>query len=171
VVPLSSLDHNAASTETATAVTITFDPVWAGDAEPLLRLAREFHAEDGHPLDAAGAAALLQIIAGEPLARAWLLRRDGAAVGYVVITLGYSVEYGGRDGFIDDFYLATEARGEGLAAKFLDFALAQAALLGIGTLHLEAEVDNARATQLYRRAGFEETGRRLMRRRLRDHGP
>jgi ribosomal protein S18 acetylase RimI-like enzyme len=98
------------------------------------------------------------------------LPRDGVATGHVVITLGCSVEYGGRDGFIDDFYLAPEARGEGLAAKFLDFVLAQAALLGIGTPHLETEVDNARATQLYRRAGFEETGRRLMRRRSRDHG-
>ena len=39
--------------------------------------------------------------------------------------------------------------------------------LGIGTLHLEAEVGNADAERLYRAAGFEETGRRLMRRRIR----
>jgi ribosomal protein S18 acetylase RimI-like enzyme len=144
----------------------TFDPVCAGDGDTLLRLARAFHAEDGHSLDAAGEAALLQIIAGEPLARAWLLRRDGRALGYVVVTIGYSVEYGGRDGFIDDFYLAPEARGEGLAAQLLDFAMAQAALLGIRTLHLEADVGNERATRLYRHAGFEENGRRLMRRHL-----
>jgi ribosomal protein S18 acetylase RimI-like enzyme len=148
---------------------VSFDPVRAGDAETLLQLARAFHAEDGHPLDAAGEAAIRQIVAGEPLARAWLLRRDGTALGYVVITIGFSVEYGGRDGFIDDFYLAPEARGQGLAAKFLDFAIAQARLLGIRTLHLEAETDNARATRLYRGAGFEASGRALLRRHLGDN--
>jgi ribosomal protein S18 acetylase RimI-like enzyme len=153
----------------ATAMDVTFDPVSAGDAEILLCLARTFHSEDGHPLDKSGEKALLQIIAGEPLARAWLLRRNGAALGYVIITIGYSVEYGGRDGFIDDFYLAPDARGEGLAARFLDFALAQAALLGIRTLHLEAATGNERATRLYRRAGFAESGRALLRRRLADH--
>jgi ribosomal protein S18 acetylase RimI-like enzyme len=147
----------------------TFDPVCAGDAEMLLRLARAFHAEDGHALDAGGEAAIRQVVAGEPLARAWLLRRDGEALGYVVITIGFSVEYGGRDGFIDDFYLAPELRGQGLASKFLDFAIAQARLLGIRTLHLEAETDNARATRFYRRAGFEASGRALLRRRLGDY--
>src|SRR5215472_290472 len=102
----------------ATEKGVTFDPAGAGDAETLLQLARAFHAEDGHPLDAAGEQAIREIVAGEPLARAWLLRRGGKAAGYVVITIGYSVEYGGRDGFIDDFYLVPEARGEGLAAKF-----------------------------------------------------
>jgi hypothetical protein len=32
-------------------------------------------------------------------------------VGHLIITLGYSVEYGGRDGFIDDLYLVPEVRG------------------------------------------------------------
>jgi ribosomal protein S18 acetylase RimI-like enzyme len=71
------------------------------------------------------------------------------AVGYVVITLGYSIEYGGRDGFIDDLYLVPEPA------------------LGIGTLHLEVETGNDYASRLYRRAGFEATGRRLLRLRLR----
>jgi ribosomal protein S18 acetylase RimI-like enzyme len=146
----------------------TIDPVRAADADALLRLARAFHAEDGHPLDAGGEAAILEIVGGEKLARAWLVRRDGEPVGYVVITLGYSIEYGGRDGFIDDLYIAPAARGQGLAPTLLDFAIAQAVELGIGTLHLETDTGNERATRLYRRAGFEETGRALLRRRLSD---
>ena len=70
--------------------------------------------------------------------------------------------------FIDDLYLAPNMRGQGVGRKLLDFALEEAARLGIGTLHLEVETDNARAARLYRSAGFEETGRRLMRRRLGD---
>jgi len=147
-----------------------FDPVDETEAGTLIELARAFHHEDSHPLDAAGEAALRQIAQDEPLARAWIVRENGEAVGYLVITLGFSVEYGGRDGFIDDLYVEPAARGRGLGRKLLEFAVAQAANLGIGTLHLEVETNNKSANRLYRKTGFEETGRRLMRLRVRSPG-
>jgi ribosomal protein S18 acetylase RimI-like enzyme len=154
----------------AEAAAVRFDPASPADGPALLALARAFHAADGHPLTPAGEAALLRVASGEePLARAWVVRRAGGIeepLGYLILTLGYSVEYGGRDGFIDDLYLAPALRGRGLGARLLAFALEQAAAPGIGTLHLEAEVGNARALRLYRAAGFEETGRRLLRRRI-----
>ena len=148
-------------------MTLRFDPVCEGDAETLVGLARDFHQEDGHPLTEAGEKALRAIARGEPFARAWLAREQEAALGYLIITLGFSVEYGGRDGFIDDLYLVPAARGRGLGRTVIGFATAQARELGIGTLHLEVESGNDAATRLYRHAGFEETGRRLMRLRLR----
>lgn len=144
-------------------VDIHFDPVGPADADTLLRFAQDFHREDGHPLDAAGELAVVQITAGEPFARAWIVRQAHEAIGYVVLTLGYSIEYGGRDGFIDDLYLVPAARGRGVGRKLLDFTLARASELGIRTLHLEVEAGNDGATRLYRSAGFEATGRTLMR--------
>ena len=128
---------------------VVFEMAREADADALLVMARAFHDEDGHPLDKMGEAAVVQVARGEPFARAWILRRGRVAVGYVVITLGYSIEYGGRDGFIDDLCLVPEPA------------------LGIGTLHLEVETGNDYASRLYRRAGFEATGRRLLRLRLR----
>jgi ribosomal protein S18 acetylase RimI-like enzyme len=154
------------SAEMDRASTPTFDLVRAEDAPTLLRLARDFHREDGHPLDRAGEEAVASVAAGEPFARAWLAREGNDVLGYLLITLGFSIEYGGRDGFIDDFFVTQAARGRGLGKKMLDFALAQADALGIRTLHLEVEPGNDPALDLYRAAGFEETGRRLMRRRL-----
>ena len=61
--------------------------------------------------------ALRQIAHGEPFAQAWLVRRQGQALGYVIITLGFSVECGGRDGFIDDFYLVPAAQHEAAGVK------------------------------------------------------
>jgi ribosomal protein S18 acetylase RimI-like enzyme len=148
-------------------VTLHFDPLTETDADALVELARTFHRDDGHPLTPAGETALRQIARGEPLARAWLVRQGDQTLGYVIITLGFSVEYGGRDGFVDDLYLVPETRGRGLGREVLEFTVAQAAALGIGTLHLEVETDNERATRLYRAAGFVETGRRLMRLSLR----
>ena len=104
---------------------------------------------------------------GEPFARSWIVREEGRPIGYLILTLGYSVEYGGRDGFIDDLYLVPAARGRGVGGALLEFALASAAALGIRTLHLEVEAGNEPAARLYRSAGFEESGRRLMRIHLR----
>ena len=42
-------------------------------AAVLLQLARDFHVEDGHPLNDKGALALTQAAHGHPLARAWLI--------------------------------------------------------------------------------------------------
>lgn len=145
---------------------LRFDAATVADLDALLALARAFHAEDGHALSQAGAGALAAVAAGEPLARCWLVRRAGVAVGYVVLSLGFSIEHGGRDGFIDDLYLVPAARGLGIGRALLAFAAAEAERLGIRMLHLEVEPGNERAHRLYRRNGFAESGRRLMSRRL-----
>lgn len=137
-----------------------------GDAALLLRLARAFHAGDGHPLDAAGETAIGCLCRGEPLARAWLIEEAGRPLGYAVLTLGFSVELGGRDGFVDDLYLAEEARGRGIGSAVLDRLVEEARALGIGALHLEVEPGNEAAARLYRRAGFTPSRRLLMTRRL-----
>jgi len=141
---------------------LQYDRVLESEGDLLVDLARAFHAEDGHPLSPEGEAALRRITSGEPMARCWIMRRAGQAIGYLVLTLGYSIEHGGRDGFIDDLYLVPSARGHGLGGAVLDFALEQARLLGILTLHLEVDPKNERATSLYRSRGFAEDGRRLM---------
>ncbi len=144
----------------------TINPARPDDIEPLLDLARQFHGEGGHALGAKGEAALRRIIAGEPLARCWIMRRSGRPIGYLVVTLGFSIEYGGRDGVIDDLYLIETERGGGLGAVLLEFAVTAVRELGIGTLHLEVDPANEIANRLYRSRGFVETGRRLMRLQL-----
>jgi ribosomal protein S18 acetylase RimI-like enzyme len=145
---------------------ITISATQPSDADLLLELVRASHVEDGHILTPASEAAVRHIAEDEPFARAWIVRLGGRAVGYLVITLGYSIEYEGRDEFIDELHLAPEARGRGFGKQLINFALVQAVQLGIGTLHLEVECDNKIAHHLYRAAGFKETGRQFMSRRL-----
>ncbi|MBV9250861.1 MAG: GNAT family N-acetyltransferase [Acetobacteraceae bacterium] len=139
------------------------EPVNETNVDTLVDLASLFRREEGHALDEARERALRQIASGEPLARAWLVRHNAQTLGYVIITFGFSVESGGRDGFIDEFFILPAARGGGLGRGLLDFAMKRAAELGIRTLHLEVEIGNERAIRMYRAAGFQETGRRLMR--------
>ena len=81
-------------------------------------------------------------------------------------SLGWSLEYGGRDAFIDEIFVSPSYRDRGLGRRALD-AIAEACLeLEVRALHLEVERDNVRASELYRKWGFEDSDRRLMTRRL-----
>ena len=141
-------------------------PVLPEHAPTLLALARAFHAEDGHPLTATGEAAIGLIARGHPLGRAWLVRERGAIVGYTVLCLGFGIEYGGPDAFIDDLYLVPAARGRGLGRAVLRQLEAQARGLGLAALFLVVAPDNRRARALYDDEGFERTDWLLMAKRL-----
>jgi ribosomal protein S18 acetylase RimI-like enzyme len=133
------------------------------DAPLLLQMCRDFHIEDGSPLDAAGEASIAHVCAGEPLAPAYMLELNGEPAGFFVLTLGYSVENGGMDGFIDDIYLLPHLRGQGLGRKAVQLAIEAAREVGIRALLLEVEAQNDRAYSLYLKMGFKDTRRRLLR--------
>ena len=129
---------------------------------------RALAAEDGATVFNAdkAEAALRQLIADSAWGEAWLIDRGGAAQGYVVITWGFSLEFHGRDAFVDELYIVPELRGMGVGRRAIDHAAERCRARGIGALHLEVDPDNDRAVSLYRRNGFQERGYRLMSRRL-----
>jgi ribosomal protein S18 acetylase RimI-like enzyme len=123
----------------------------------VLDLARAFHAEDGHPLTDRGAEAIRMALHGHPRARIWLLQEGAQTVGYAVLGLGFGVEYGGPDAFVDDLYLIPAARGRRLGSTALQLLEAEARALGLRALFLVVDPDNRPARQAYDRAGFEPT--------------
>lgn len=56
--------------------------------------------------------------------------------------------------------VASARRGRGLARQLLDINLRRLAALGARSVFLEVGEDNISARRLYRRAGFQEVGRR-----------
>ena len=56
--------------------------------------------------------------------------------------------------------VASARRGQGLARQLLDINLRRLAALGARSVFLEVEEGNISARRLYRRAGFQEVGRR-----------
>jgi GNAT superfamily N-acetyltransferase len=92
---------------------------------------------------------------------------DGARpVGYVVLTFGYSLEFHGRFGLVDELFVAEAERGKGLGARLLDEAERACRAEGIQALRLEVEHTNLDAERLYARRGFGRHDRRLMTKRL-----
>lgn len=142
-------------------------PVGPADEETLLALARAFHAESGHPLGERGVAAARLVARGHPLARAWLIRDgSGAIVGYTVLGLGFGIEYGGPDAFVDDLYLVPPARGRGIGQAVMALLEGKARELGLKALFLVVDPENAPAKAVYERRGFATTHWLLMAKRL-----
>jgi len=78
------------------------------------------------------------------------------------------MEYGGRDGFIDDLFIRQPFRGQGLGKLALAKVRAACEERGVRALHLEVGRDNDAAHSLYRQAGFVATDRQLLTLRLAD---
>ena len=61
-----------------------------------------------------------------PFGRMWLIESAGEWVGYIVICFGYTIELGGRDAFLDEFYIHRSCRGNGIGAEVLRLVEAKA---------------------------------------------
>jgi ribosomal protein S18 acetylase RimI-like enzyme len=137
------------------------------DFDALSVLVGEFHAESGYAFDVARVREALRALLADPaLGRVWLVYSAGSLAGYGALTLGWSLEWGGRDAFVDEIFLRPAFRGRGLGAATLARLEVGARELGVRALHLEVEHDNAPARRLYRRRGFAETDRQIMTLRL-----
>ncbi|MBO6633743.1 N-acetyltransferase [Parvibaculum sp.] len=146
---------------------LTFTRVTPADRETLEGLVRDYYAYDGHDyVEAEQGPALDLVCQGAANSLAWLIHGGGELAGYLILTTGFSVEYGGTDGFIDELHLVEAFRGRGLGAHVMDFAEKAGRQAGIRYLHLEVEIHNARARRLYDGRGYVDSERTLMSKRL-----
>ena len=104
---------------------------------------------------AAANAAVQPLLDDPALGRLWLIDVEGEAVGYIALCFGYSIEFAGRDAFVDEFFIDAAHRGRGLGRAVLERLVAAASAFNVRALHLEVARDNARAARLYGAAGFE----------------
>lgn len=133
------------------------------DLDRLATLGAAFHAEMGldRP-DDTRRAALLPLLTGSPHGCAYLIGPTRAPIGYAVITFGWSVEYGGLDGFIDEIYIRPAVRGRGIATEVLTDLPRALAAAGLRALHLEVDKGDDHARRLHERAGFVARDRTLL---------
>src|SRR5215510_6492259 len=141
-----------------------FKPATSDDIEALIVMMRELYAHDGlAPFDEAGARrALLGVLGDDALGRVFLILLANEIAGYAVLTFSYSLEFHGRDAFVDELYLRDEYRGQGIGKRALRFLTEVCAAEGVNALHLEVERANTSAQSVYRRFGFEDHDRYLM---------
>jgi diamine N-acetyltransferase len=141
----------------------TFKAADHADLDILLDLVRAYYTFDGHHYDRDVVRAALEGLMRAPaFGRIWLICDGPAPIGYVVLTIGYSIEYRGHDAFVDELYLDERYRGRGWGWRALAFVEQACRELDVNALHLEVERANTNAYALYRKFGFEDQERYLM---------
>lgn len=142
------------------------------DATVLLPIVAAYHMEEG--LDTTPdhrERALGPLLAGSPLGCVYLIGPRNAPIGYIVITFGWSLEFGGMDGFVDEFFIRPGVRGRGVGTEVLQGLLPNLEEAGLRALHLEAAAERPGLQRLYARAGFKiREGYHLMTRTSRKRG-
>jgi GNAT superfamily N-acetyltransferase len=146
---------------------IVFQAADSLDLELLLLLMREFYEGENWPFDESGArTALARLLADHSLGRVWLIRLREEAIGYAVLCLGYSLEFLGRDAFIDELYVRAAYRRQGVGTRALKYIEEACPALGVRALHLEVNRANAKAQAVYQKAEFQAREHFLMTKRI-----
>ncbi len=128
-----------------------------------MELMRESYAFEQFPFNRGAARkALSDILHDDSLGRVWLIKTEHKVIGYIVLTLGFSLEYHGRDGIIDELYIREDYRGQGIGTRAIELAAKESRSLGIKALHLEVERKNTKAQRFYHKIGFEDHDRYLL---------
>lgn len=123
--------------------------------EHLLPFVRDYHAfEEIERSDDQRRASVAPLLGDNAYGRIWLITLAEETVGYIALCFGYSIEMGGRDAFVDEFFLAEAVRGRGIGRQVLADVKKAAAGMGIVALHLEVARSNDRARRFYETLGF-----------------
>ena len=141
----------------------SFRPATPQDRAVLGEMIREYYAHDRHEIDdLVIESALDSALVPNQHIRIWIIEVAGETAGYVAVAIGFTIEAGGHDGFLDELYLREPYRGAGIGRRAVEFAIDACPGLGIRRISLEVERHNERARRLYEDIGFFAHDRILM---------
>lgn len=123
--------------------------------EKLFTMVTSYHSEAGITLsDEARLAGVAPLLEGIPHGIVYLIGPPRSPIGYIIITFGWSLELGGMDGTINEFYVRSGVRGRGVATETLQKLPKALGDAGLVALHLQLNnVDNTNR-RLFTRVGF-----------------
>ena len=138
-------------------------PAETSDIELLLVFMRDFYLHEALTFDEQIARRTLQQLIENPLfGRLFVFDLAGEKVGYTVLTFGFSLEFHGRDAFVDELYVVAKHQGQGIGRRVLEFLAEVCRAESIAALHLEVERANTIAQEVYRKQGFKDHDRYLL---------
>ncbi|MBL8149472.1 MAG: GNAT family N-acetyltransferase [Blastocatellia bacterium] len=142
---------------------IAFKPADETDLQIIIPMMTHLYEQDQIEFIAAEAMVALRGLLNRPeYGRVWLICEEERVIGYIVLTIGYSIEFKGLDAFIDELFIIEQARGKGVGKVAIEFLIHQCREIGIGAVHLEVEHENFSAQKFYRKVGFIDRGNYLM---------
>jgi GNAT superfamily N-acetyltransferase len=125
------------------------------DVAVLVALMDAFYAEAGFALDHASTAeSFARLLADPALGGAWLAFDGDSPVGHAVLTVRFTMEHGGLSGYVDDLFVAPEARRRGAGRALLAALVADCRTRGCQGMLVEVGASNAPALALYAEFGL-----------------
>lgn len=147
-------------------VVINIRPAGADDVAAVLPRTRALNDHEGIAIsDELLDAALRRLLGDASLGGVWLVEREGAPIGYAIVTYGYDLEFGGRDSYLTELWIDDGERGHGAGTLVLELLERELVARGVRALHLQVRPENP-ALRLYERVGFRRSPRLLLTRRL-----
>jgi ribosomal protein S18 acetylase RimI-like enzyme len=143
---------------------IEIRPASIADAERLLALVEAYWQHDGIAGFEPGRLhrQLAEFLACAAYGRGWLAMHADVAVGYLLCAFVYSFEHGGLMAEVDELFVKSDYRRQGLGQALLAAARTQLAAGGCSALQMQVADDNPDAQDFYARLGFrQKSGYRL----------
>jgi GNAT superfamily N-acetyltransferase len=131
-------------------------PITKYDREIYLAMTQEFYSGNATlaPLPPEnGEKTFCHLMEGSPYAFAYILEKDGIPQGYALLAKTWSQEAGGVVIWIEELYIRSNARSQGLGKEF--FSYLETKFSDAVRFRLEVEEENDGAVRLYKRMGFE----------------
>ncbi len=137
------------------------------DQAELLPLVRDFYEEERLVYDEKRVPDALADLLGDPaLGGVWAWWNGGGILGYLIATIGFSVEFGGRFVLLDELFISPAFRGRGGWRDGFAEVEKWAAEIGAGAIRLEVNHHNEKARSLYLKYGFGDDERGILTKRL-----
>ena len=126
------------------------------DIPDLLDLMNEFYAESEFELDFAEADLAFRCLLEKPeFGAVWIVSDGPTVAGYVILSICFSMEYGGLVGAIDDLYVRPAVRRKGFGHQLVQSLLIDCHDRGLRGLSVEVAPDNHIAQELYEKIGLQ----------------
>lgn len=141
------------------------------ETERILDLMQAFYSEDKIAFHKERARKSVRELLSKPQYGAILLLTEAGttdageqeqALGFMVLTLCFTLEHGGIYVLLDELYLQEPLRGRGLGQAAIDLACQWAKEQGADAMRLEVHNHNPRAKALYIKNGFEDDHRDIL---------
>lgn len=130
------------------------------ELDELLGLIEQFYTHFSYPFEPISHRQLVaDFLSQKHLGSMWFVNHQEQHVGYLALAYGFTFEFGGRDAFIDELFIAEGYRNLGLGSTALREIQQRAPSLGLKVLHLQTEKYNGRAKTLYESLGFTDLQR------------
>ncbi len=135
------------------------------DTDRVLDLMMRYHTDANLTYDDAHRAAVAcPLLDGSPLGAIWLIGPKSSPLGYVMVTFGWSMPFGGMVGWLAECYIRPSVRGRGIGTEVLHAVAVNLGRAGMQAMHaiLPTGQEDA-AAKFCTRAGFRAVpGVRMM---------